>query len=514
MPRIALFSVLLFFCLASRPNFSAASRLGARFPSASGLSREFVPASAAPSRFSRETSADRECPNAMRHKAAIACGSDRRVESGVRPGTSRRRIDAVALSLDAREFSLRDSRGNDVGLAVALSLDAREFSLRGPGRKQPRKAVALSLAAREFSFAPRPSNASEGECEHEWETFVVPPTCAHKGYALSRCAKCGREEKSDFTPATGHEFVTEIVPPTCVERGYARHRCVKCGHEFVDGYCDPVGHEYVVEETPPTCEEDGRVKRECVRCGHVETERGRPKTGHDFVLRVVPPTCDSYGYSERVCSVCGATIASDYVPPSGHEFETVRVAPDKDRVGYTLYRCKKCDFSYVSDYVRSRDPDFVPPERHAHRYVLSCEINEPEKYVACSYRCECGAENAQALELRLTSNGRETAVRLGPDNRLDLSSRAGKCDMSVYDGDKRLFDYSLDLPENKSPPAPVAESRDARSEPEPAPEKKRATRARRKNINRSLSASLGILLLALILIGVGTVAFRSKRRKK
>lgn len=73
--------------------------------------------------------------------------------------------------------------------------------------------------------------AADPECEHSYETRIVPPTCADDGYTLHVCTKCGDYYKENFTSARGHFYNEwqEEHAASCEQEGLMQRTCKNCG---------------------------------------------------------------------------------------------------------------------------------------------------------------------------------------------------------------------------------------------------------------------------------------------
>ena len=108
------------------------------------------------------------------------------------------------------------------------------------------------------------------ECNHEYVSQTVQPTCTEKGYDLHVCSLCGDERKDAFTNEVGHEYSSVTVEPTCKDRGYTTHFCNVCGYEYTDSYVEAKGHEYqaILTRAPRLPPRGGSARR---RWGSLQT---------------------------------------------------------------------------------------------------------------------------------------------------------------------------------------------------------------------------------------------------
>ena len=49
--------------------------------------------------------------------------------------------------------------------------------------------------------------------DHDYEDFIVDPTCTEQGYTLHSCDRCGDEYEDEFTPALGHQILMNVPLP-------------------------------------------------------------------------------------------------------------------------------------------------------------------------------------------------------------------------------------------------------------------------------------------------------------
>lgn len=147
------------------------------------------------------------------------------------------------------------------------------------------------------------------DCDHSFTTTVVNPECTKDGYTLDYCSKCGRENYSNVTLATGH-VVDEENPATCTLPA----KCKICGKSIGE----PLGHT----GGTPTC----TTKPVCDVCG---VEYG--KAEHDWQ----EATCYADGY----CKVCNE--------PGDAKTNHNPVASLAN--GKVTYTCEYCKKYYVLD---------------------------------------------------------------------------------------------------------------------------------------------------------------------
>ena len=49
--------------------------------------------------------------------------------------------------------------------------------------------------------------------DHDYEDFIVDPTCTEQGYTLHSCDRCGDEYEDEFTPELGHQILMNVPLP-------------------------------------------------------------------------------------------------------------------------------------------------------------------------------------------------------------------------------------------------------------------------------------------------------------
>ena len=98
--------------------------------------------------------------------------------------------------------------------------------------KNMRKIISLLLCALTvFSFFV--ISVSAAECEHQYSSTYVAPTCAEAGYTLYVCSACGDNYKDygSGQPALGHAYGAwySVDTPTCNNEGHDKRECGRCG---------------------------------------------------------------------------------------------------------------------------------------------------------------------------------------------------------------------------------------------------------------------------------------------
>lgn len=170
-----------------------------------------------------------------------------------------------------------------------------------------------------LALAPAPhAHAEEDTCpesedgKHDWELYVVEPTCTENGFQVYQCTRCyAWMNDGETIPALGHDWGEWITrkEATCTESGTRYHQCNRC-HESETEDIPAKGHTPVTfPGQAATCTEAGLSDGvKCSVCGEVlSAQQTLPALGHS--------------YQGGVCVRCGAadpavTPAPTAVPPT------------------------------------------------------------------------------------------------------------------------------------------------------------------------------------------------------
>ena len=190
-------------------------------------------------------------------------------------------------------------------------------------------AFALALLLM-LGLAPAPhAHAEEDTCpesedgKHDWELYVVEPTCTENGFQVYQCTRCYVWMNDGETiPALGHDWGEWITrkEATCTESGTRYHQCNRC-HEGETEDIPAKGHTPVtVPGKAATCTEAGTSDGvKCSVCGEVlSAQQTLPALGHS--------------YQGGACVRCGAadpavTPAPTAVPPTAVPVTPVPATP-------------------------------------------------------------------------------------------------------------------------------------------------------------------------------------------
>lgn len=178
--------------------------------------------------------------------------------------------------------------------------------------------------------------------EHDYTDWFVEwePSCDYEGYECRYCIHCGLYEWVTL-PVLEHDYYTYVCPPTCYSGGYTEYWCGRCGWYYLDDYTDPLpDHDYSdwIQSYPASCVDEGVEIRYCSMCGWEESQC-IPATGHAFTewQTVREAAYGADGEETRTCDRC-----------SHVEFRSVSVTvvtsgnfgkgtTPTDKVTYTLY---------------------------------------------------------------------------------------------------------------------------------------------------------------------------------
>lgn len=164
---------------------------------------------------------------------------------------------------------------------------------------------------------------------HQYDEFVVDPTCTEQGYTIHQCS-CGDHYEDTYTEMIDHEYtgVRVDTEPTLTSGGHLTWFCCNCSH--TDSQSIPsleTASAYRKEElSSPTCTENGVLRyyllnvRNTDLASFIYFDVEEESTGHNYQTTVIPATCTEQGYTERVCAVCGDSLREDFVAPLGHAY--------------------------------------------------------------------------------------------------------------------------------------------------------------------------------------------------
>ncbi len=143
--------------------------------------------------------------------------------------------------------------------------------------------------------------------------------------ALAPCAHA-EEDTCPESEDGKHDWELYVVEPTCTENGFQVYQCTRCYAWMNDGETIPaLGHDWGewITRKEASCTEAGTRYHQCNRCHESETE-DIPAKGHTPVtFPGQAATCTEAGLSDGVkCSVCGAVLsAQQTLPALGHSYQ-------------------------------------------------------------------------------------------------------------------------------------------------------------------------------------------------
>ena len=108
---------------------------------------------------------------------------------------------------------------------------------------------------------------------HYYKSYEITknPTCTTSGIMTVKC-DCGETAQS-VIPAIGHKYVDTVVAPTCTKKGYTVHKCAICGNEYKTDYTPVKAHRYkLISYTKPTLTSRGLKVYKCQNCGGTKEE--------------------------------------------------------------------------------------------------------------------------------------------------------------------------------------------------------------------------------------------------
>ena len=206
---------------------------------------------------------------------------------------------------------------------------------------------------------------------HNYETYLVNPTCTNKGYTAHICA-CGDGYVDNYVDAIEHTYEAKITHSTKTEKGYTTYTCA-CGDSYIDDYTDVSTHTYTPIVTNPTCISKGYTTYTC-ECGDSYVANYIDKLSHKYVEIVTNPTCVAQGYTTYTCA-CGDSYVTNYIDKLPHTYTPIVTNPTCISKGYTTYTCV-CGDSYVDEYVDVIKHNFILTETSCSDdgyILLTCE---------------------------------------------------------------------------------------------------------------------------------------------
>lgn len=131
--------------------------------------------------------------------------------------------------------------------------------------------ITMSIPDEEFPFI----NGSVIVCSHKNTASITTKdhSCDEEGAANLVCIDCGTIVGSTATdPIGSHNYEDFVVNPTCTQCGYTRHICRICGEKHTDTEIDAKGHafDHGSVDTVPTVSKNGQITYTCATCSYNE----------------------------------------------------------------------------------------------------------------------------------------------------------------------------------------------------------------------------------------------------
>ena len=139
-----------------------------------------------------------------------------------------------------------------------------------------------------------------GEHTCEYACYVIAePSCTGCGEYYYECTICGNGY-TEYPEPLGHQYEAYVVEPTCEEAGYTEYMCTRCWADcYIDSYVDPHGHAYSYSVYyEPATDSEGMLVGLCAYCGREDyvTLPMLNKTDYTFTV-IQEPTTDSIGWA-------------------------------------------------------------------------------------------------------------------------------------------------------------------------------------------------------------------------
>ena len=185
---------------------------------------------------------------------------------------------SVYASAENKTYSLGDVNGDGnitasdarTVLRVAAKLEDETEAIALYGDIDLNKNITASDARRILRIAAKLDKVPCENNNHDYETFIVNPTCSSEGYTTKKCKNCDITDgtKTNIVKATGCTYETiKVVELTCTVDGYKFVTCKTCGISKYEYYTKATGHDFNDWKT-----ENGIRTRACKKCNLIETE--------------------------------------------------------------------------------------------------------------------------------------------------------------------------------------------------------------------------------------------------
>ena len=244
--------------------------------------------------------------------------------------------------------------------------------------------------------------SSCGECQHNYVTAIIPPTCEEGGYTIGICSKCDDVQYYNVTSKLNHNFkyISE-KKPSCEEEGCeGYYECSLCGFQSEHNSIEATGHNYSYEwkwasdysnaELLFTCDNDPKHTISISASIFIEdiknascSEKGIKKytatvlfngteykdekeidvdfLSHDFTISIVQPSCLEDGFTNYVCKSCGYSYKTNVIKATGHSLiEHENMDATCETAGYNkYYSCSKCNYETEHDIYKPLGHDYM-----------------------------------------------------------------------------------------------------------------------------------------------------------
>lgn len=185
---------------------------------------------------------------------------------------------SIYASAENKTYSLGDVNGDGnitasdarLILRVAAKLETETSFIKLYGDIDSNGSITASDARRTLRIAAKLDKEPCKDNNHNFENFVVSPTCSSEGYTTNKCKICNITDgtKINVVKATGCNYEeVESVALTCTTDGYKLVTCKTCGTSKYEYYTKATGHDFSEWKT-----ENGIRTRACKKCNLIETE--------------------------------------------------------------------------------------------------------------------------------------------------------------------------------------------------------------------------------------------------
>ena len=150
-----------------------------------------------------------------------------------------------------------------------------------------------------------------------------------------------------------HEYQSYIVEPTCRSKGYERHFC-QCGDEYNDNYVDALPHDWKEWEltTLPTPNENGQLSTTCSVCDKLKIKEYICPHEELEQFNIKDPSCTEEGTIHENCVLCKKLINEIPVPMLEHTFGDWKITKSATPLesGTRAKSCEGCGLEKSESY--------------------------------------------------------------------------------------------------------------------------------------------------------------------